>query len=140
MSRALCTFCAWIIPEGRLRAIYGSISWPTHSPDLNPVDFFYSGSTKEKLYFKPVKNVIELLQRIVQAVEEMNLAGYSRVIKWSFLKGVEFSLFVIMIISTVMKDYVSEKITVKLGFYRNRYDPTFHLVLDYCQALGHPAY
>lgn len=35
---------------GRWIGRSGTISWPARSPDLNPLDFFYWGAVKEKVY------------------------------------------------------------------------------------------
>lgn len=69
----------WI---GRL----GPILWPPRSPDLNPLDFFYWGCIKEKVYARPISNIDELRQRITDAAQELNLARNARWIKRSFLK------------------------------------------------------
>lgn len=71
---------------GRWIGRLGPVSWPARSPDLNPIDFFYWGCIKEKVYFKPIENVAELRQRITEAAEEINAASYARLIKRSFLK------------------------------------------------------
>lgn len=69
----------WI---GRL----GPILWPPRSPDLNPLDFFYWGCIKEKVYAKPINNVNQLRHRINEAAQQINVAGSARRIKRSFLK------------------------------------------------------
>lgn len=60
-------------------------SWPPRSPDLNPLDFFFWGCLNEKVYSKPISNIIELRQRVSEAVEEINSRDYIRLIKISFL-------------------------------------------------------
>lgn len=69
----------WI---GRL----GSILWPPRSPDLNPLDFFYWGCIKEKVYSKPIQNLTELRQRIAETAEEINTRRYARLVKRSFMR------------------------------------------------------
>lgn len=69
----------WI---GRL----GSILWPPRSPDLNPVDFFYWGCIKEKVYSKPIENLLELRQKIDAASEEIKARRYARLVNRSFLR------------------------------------------------------
>lgn len=69
----------WI---GRL----GSILWPPRSPDLNPLDFFYWGCIKEKVYFKPVANRDELRHKIFEAGEEINARRFGRLVNRSFLR------------------------------------------------------
>ncbi|CAF4927346.1 unnamed protein product [Pieris macdunnoughi] len=64
----------------------GTISWPARSPDLNPLDFFYWGAGKEKVYSKSMQNVEELRQRIAEAVEFVNNGRFARFISRSFLR------------------------------------------------------
>lgn len=54
----------WI---GRL----GHIAWPPRSPDLNPLDFYFWGTIKDKVYATPVQTREELIIRIQQACIEM---------------------------------------------------------------------
>ncbi|CAH2109244.1 unnamed protein product [Euphydryas editha] len=69
----------WI---GRL----GYFLWPPRSPDLNPLDFFYWGYIKEKVYKKPVTSVEDLRERIFAAAREINEAGHAQRIKQSFIR------------------------------------------------------
>lgn len=55
----------WI---GRL----GPILWPPRSPDLNPLDFFYWGCLKDKVYSKPIRSEAELRQRVFEAAREIS--------------------------------------------------------------------
>lgn len=48
----------WI---GRL----GPILWPPRSPDLNPMDFFYWGCLKDRVYAKPIRSEKELRRRVM---------------------------------------------------------------------------
>lgn len=64
----------------------GSILWPPRSPDLNPVDFFYWGCVKEKVYSKPIQNLSELRQKIDAASEEINARNFARLVKRSFVR------------------------------------------------------
>lgn len=68
----------WI---GRL----GPILWPPRSPDLNPLDFFYWGTLKDKVYAKPIRTEEELRQRINQAAREISATSLRR-LKRQFLK------------------------------------------------------
>uniref|UniRef100_A0ABD2WI79 DUF4817 domain-containing protein n=1 Tax=Trichogramma kaykai TaxID=54128 RepID=A0ABD2WI79_9HYME len=43
------------------------ISWPARSPDLSPLDFFYWGAIKEKIYNSEIRSVEDLEERITQA-------------------------------------------------------------------------
>lgn len=64
----------WI---GRL----GPILWPPRSPDLNPLDFFYWGCLKDKVYAKPIRSEEELRQRVFEAartISEISLRKLSR--------------------------------------------------------------
>lgn len=69
----------WI---GRL----GPILWPPRSPDLNPLDFFYWGCIKEKVYSEAISSVEELRARIQVAASKIEEAGYARRIKRSFIR------------------------------------------------------
>jgi len=40
--------------------------WPANSPDLNPVDYCIWGRVQQCVYQKPVKDVDELKQRLVE--------------------------------------------------------------------------
>ncbi|GBP39652.1 hypothetical protein EVAR_25476_1 [Eumeta japonica] len=68
------------------KKISGTISWPARSPDLNPLDVFYWGVLKEKVYSKPIESVAELRERISQAAEDINSPGYAQLITRSFLR------------------------------------------------------
>lgn len=69
----------WI---GRL----GPILWPPRSPDLNPLDFFYWGCLKEKVYKKPITTIEDLRQRVQEAAQQISEKNYNRVLKRSFMK------------------------------------------------------
>lgn len=71
---------------GRWIGRRGSILWPPRSPDLNPLDFFYWGFIKEKVYSKPIQNLAELRRKIVEAAEEINARNFARLVKRSFLR------------------------------------------------------
>lgn len=64
----------------------GTISWPARSPDLNPIDFFYWGTIKEKVYSKPIQDLAELRQKITEAAEHIKSRRYTRLITRSFLR------------------------------------------------------
>lgn len=64
----------WI---GRL----GPVLWPPRSPDLNPLDFFYWGCLKDKVYSEPIRSQDELRRRVFQAardISEINLRKLTR--------------------------------------------------------------
>lgn len=46
----------------------GTVLWPPRSPDLNPLDFFFWGFLKEKIYFEPVESAEDVVARIHAAV------------------------------------------------------------------------
>lgn len=69
----------WI---GRL----GPILWPPRSPDLNPLDYFYWGCIKEKVYSQTVATIEELRGRIQEAARKIEEAGHARRIKRSFIR------------------------------------------------------
>jgi len=50
----------------------GSIEWPPRSPDLTPMDFFFWGVVKNKVYEKNPKTVHELTDYIHDAFREIN--------------------------------------------------------------------
>ena len=50
----------------------GSIEWPPHSPDLTPMDFFFWGVVKNKVYEKNPKTINELKDYIHDALREID--------------------------------------------------------------------
>jgi hypothetical protein len=47
-------------------------AWPLRSPDLTPLDFFFWGFVKDRVYVPPLpENVAELRTRITAAVAEV---------------------------------------------------------------------
>lgn len=49
----------------------GPRSWPPRSPDLNPLDFFFWGELKQRVYATPVENVDQLRQKIFYHSQEI---------------------------------------------------------------------
>ncbi|PSN41739.1 hypothetical protein C0J52_16924 [Blattella germanica] len=47
----------------------GPIAWPPRSPDLTPLDFFAWGFIKRVVYMRKVRNLFDLRQRIIGAVQ-----------------------------------------------------------------------
>jgi len=43
----------------------GTIEWPARSPDLTPLDYFFLGYLKDRVYRTKPQNLAELQQRIV---------------------------------------------------------------------------
>ena len=50
----------------------GSIEWPPHSPDLTPMDFFFWGVVKNKVYEKNPTTVNQLKDYIYDAFREIH--------------------------------------------------------------------
>ncbi|GBP12801.1 hypothetical protein EVAR_6125_1 [Eumeta japonica] len=71
---------------GRWIGRLGPILWPPRSPDLNPLDFFYWGCLKEKVYKTDVTSIEQLRTRIEIAAQEINEAGFARRLKRSFIR------------------------------------------------------
>ncbi|CAK1602342.1 unnamed protein product [Parnassius mnemosyne] len=71
---------------GRWIGLLGPILWPPRSPDLNPLDFFYWGCLKNRVYSKPIVTLEELRRNITQAADYINSRRYARQIKRSFLR------------------------------------------------------
>jgi hypothetical protein len=47
----------------------GPTAWPSRSPDLTPLDFFAWGFIKDVVYSRKVRDMADLRQRIIEAVE-----------------------------------------------------------------------
>jgi len=47
----------------------GPTAWPPRSPDLTPLDFFARGFIKDVVYSRKVRDLADLRQRIIEAVE-----------------------------------------------------------------------
>ena len=45
----------------------GSIDWPPRSPDLTPMDFFFGGVVKNKVYARQPQTVDEMKEFITEA-------------------------------------------------------------------------
>lgn len=71
---------------GRWIGRLGPILWPPRSPDLNPLDFFYWGCIKDRIYSKPITTLGDLRQKIDEAAHHINGRRYARRIKRSFLR------------------------------------------------------
>lgn len=53
-----------------------AIAWPPRSPDLTPLDFFFWGALKDKVYARPIDSREELLQRIMAASDEIRNSNF----------------------------------------------------------------
>ncbi|KAJ4445865.1 hypothetical protein ANN_12550 [Periplaneta americana] len=49
----------------------GPIVWPPRSPDLTPLDLFFWGYVKDKVYATPVRDLRDLRERIIEATENI---------------------------------------------------------------------
>ncbi|KAJ4450456.1 hypothetical protein ANN_01881 [Periplaneta americana] len=49
----------------------GPIAWPPRSPDLTPLDFFLWSYIKDKVYATPVRDLRDLRERIIEAIESI---------------------------------------------------------------------
>jgi len=57
---------------GRWIGRRGSIDWPPRSPDLTPLDFFFWGVVKEKVYGRHPRTLTELRAFITEACQDIN--------------------------------------------------------------------
>ncbi|XP_011859565.1 PREDICTED: uncharacterized protein LOC105557041 [Vollenhovia emeryi] len=69
----------------------GTIEWPPRSPDLSPLDFFYWGYLKSKVFETKPNDIEELKHRIVEASNDISLEKLQNVsngfiICWDFTK------------------------------------------------------
>ncbi|CAK1582351.1 unnamed protein product [Parnassius mnemosyne] len=64
----------------------GPILWPARAPELNPLDFFYWGYLKENVYSKPIPNIAELRQKIIEFSQQANNIRLARPITRSFIR------------------------------------------------------
>ena len=46
----------------------GPTPWPARSPDLTPLDFFFWGFIKDQVYATPVRDIVELRHKIMNAI------------------------------------------------------------------------
>lgn len=59
----------------------GPVRWPARSPDLTPLDFFYWGHIKEKVYRTKPQNLDDLSDRITQAVNNITPLKMNNVLR-----------------------------------------------------------
>lgn len=71
---------------GRWIGRLGPILWPPRSPDLNPLDFFYWGCIKEKVYSRPIRSLEELQARIEAAAIEITELNLGASLRRSFIR------------------------------------------------------
>ena len=68
MGRDVTTFLDETFP-GRWVGRGGPTAWPPGSPDLTPLEFFAWGFIKDAVYRRKVRDLTDLRQRIIEAVE-----------------------------------------------------------------------
>jgi len=68
VGRDVTTFLDATFP-GRWVGRGGPTAWPPRSPDLTPLDFFACGVIKDVEYRRKVRDLADLRQRIIEAVE-----------------------------------------------------------------------
>ena len=44
----------------------GPIPWPARSPDITPLDFFFGGFVKDRVFQEPVRDIEELKRKVVE--------------------------------------------------------------------------
>ena len=57
----------------------GTIEWPPHSPDLNPLDFFLWGYVNDSVYKTRPNTLSELQQRIIDTIQAITPKTLSKV-------------------------------------------------------------
>ena len=72
VSRDVTTYLDEIFP-GRWFGRGGPTAWPPRSPDLTPLDIFAWGFINYVVYRRKVRDLADLRQRIIEAVELMTL-------------------------------------------------------------------
>lgn len=59
----------------------GPVRWAPRSPDLTPLDFFFWGHIKEKVYFTPPHNLDDLRNKIITAVNNITIPQKENVLR-----------------------------------------------------------
>ena len=62
--------------EGRVISRFTEKTWASHSPDLNPLDFFLWGHLKDQLLgeqFQTLNDLKSLVERLIRAVTPFNI-------------------------------------------------------------------
>ena len=49
----------------------GPVEWPPRSPDFNPMDFFFWGVVKDKVFSRKPRTVDDMIRRIREACQEI---------------------------------------------------------------------
>lgn len=77
-SRESLEFLTFVFPG---RVISGKLEtfWPPHSPDLNPLDFYFWGSLKSYLSHQPASNLTQLRSKITEYATSISQSTLQRV-------------------------------------------------------------
>jgi hypothetical protein len=68
--------------HSRVISRHFNFPWPARSPDLNPMDFFYWGYLKQKVYSHKLRNVNDLREAIAREIEEMDGSLLAKVVEF----------------------------------------------------------
>uniref|UniRef100_A0A914WR79 Transposase n=1 Tax=Plectus sambesii TaxID=2011161 RepID=A0A914WR79_9BILA len=68
-GRAVCEWLSENFGDRWMGRDLPSMPWPARSPDLTPIDFFFWGYVKSKVYTTPIRDLDELRERIVTAIK-----------------------------------------------------------------------
>ena len=95
------------------------IHWPPRSPDLTPMDFYFWGHIKNKVYKTRPQSVEQLCERIRQACLEVTAQELRRVIiyRGGISRGSE-KLLLTKFLSISKPTMISRKL--RFSFYRSR--------------------
>ena len=86
---------------GRWIGRRGAIEWPPRSPDLTPLDYFYWGYLKNRVYETKPAHIDELRERIIQCsnlitpeiLQKVNDIMYARLVHCQVAGGEQFEHF-----------------------------------------------
>ena len=70
-AHALIEFLNELFP-GRLIALGSQYEWAPHSPDLNPLDFWLWGATKDEVYKSRPETLEQLKQKVTDYVKQIS--------------------------------------------------------------------
>src|ERR1700722_14562276 len=78
----------------------GGLEWPPYSPDLNPLDFFFWGYLKDKVYKNNPRTLSELKNAIIVEINNIEVQVLQCVIQ-NFVKDLNFAKKVTVAISNI---------------------------------------
>ena len=55
------------------------IPWPARSPDITPLDFFFGGFVKDRVFQEPVRDIEELKRKVVEVAGTVDQSMLSTV-------------------------------------------------------------